>query len=131
MTLAPLAACSPAEHPGGDGDGDGDGDAVDGSVTSPADAHPQTGSPDAHPVEPGGAAPGSACSCDDDCAADGTHPGVCVYGICMTQASGACSAGGSTAECGAGSRCWGLEGADGYICWPDCASHDCSGTCDG
>lgn len=76
-------------------------------------------------------APGSECSCDSDCAADAGHPGVCVFGVCMTRASAACSAAGSTAECGAGSRCWNLTGFDGSLCWPDCAAHACAGACDG
>jgi len=75
--------------------------------------------------------PGDACTCDADCPADSGHPGVCVYGVCMTVASGQCSSSGSTAECGTGSRCWGLNGQSGYICWPDCASYpSCAGSCD-
>ncbi|MBI5481974.1 MAG: hypothetical protein HY906_24175 [Deltaproteobacteria bacterium] len=76
--------------------------------------------------------PGSACQCDGECQAVGTHVGICVFGVCMTRASAACSAAGSTAECGAGSRCWGLQGQTGSICWPDCATYTaCAGTCDG
>jgi hypothetical protein len=124
-----MAACAPTD-PMGDDDDD---DVADAAAPGQPDAKPPgPGTPDAStPVTPGDGEPGSACSCDDDCAADGTHAGICVYGICMTQASGACSAAGSTGECGAGSRCWGLEGQDGYICWPDCDAHDCEGTCDG
>ncbi|MCS6800078.1 MAG: hypothetical protein NZ898_16430 [Myxococcota bacterium] len=48
----------------------------------------------------------------------------------MTRASRACSAAGSSAECGAGSRCWGIAGADIALCWPDCATYACAGTCD-
>jgi len=54
---------------------------------------------------------------------------MCVFGVCMTEPSAACSAAGSTAECGSGSRCWALEGGDG-ICWPDCDSYSCVGSCD-
>ena len=77
-------------------------------------------------------APGRSCNCDADCAAsEGGHEGVCVFGVCMHVASGECSAEGSQAECPAGSRCW-LLGAEGdAVCWPDCASNECSGVCDG
>lgn len=78
------------------------------------------------------AAPGGACSCDADCADDGAAQGVCVYGVCMTKASGACASGGSQSECPAGSRCWNLDGSDvGPLCWPDCDAHTCAGQCDG
>ncbi len=77
------------------------------------------------------AASGSSCSCDADCVGDEAHPGVCVYGVCMRTASGACSAGGSRAECPADSRCWALDEAGQYpLCWPDCAKADCAGECD-
>jgi hypothetical protein len=89
----------------------------------------EPGSPDADRSV--NASPGDACGCDADCPAVGSHEGVCVFGVCMTRASETCSAGGSTAECGAGSQCWGLEGVEGSICWPDCASYDCAGQCDG
>lgn len=127
MALVMTPACAPAD-PAGDDDDD-DVPAPDAAAGQP-DASEQPDPPDASLPDPTGQ-PGSACSCDGDCAADGNHPGVCVYGICMTMASGQCSAAGSTEECGAGSRCWGLEGVDGYLCWPDCASYDCDGTCDG
>lgn len=104
-----------------DGGGGGDVSAVDAAEPSFVDAT----SPDT------GGALGSACACDTDCPADGSHAGLCVMGICMTQASADCSAGGSTAECGAGSRCWGLQSQDGSICWPDCDSYACDGFCDG
>jgi hypothetical protein len=83
------------------------------------------GGPGGGPTEIGG-----ACACDADCPADGSNPGVCVLGVCMTRASGACSAAGSTAECGTGSRCWNLEGVEGGLCFPDCDSHSCDGACD-
>ena len=51
-------------------------------------------------------------------------------GICMTRATGECSAGGSQAECAAGSRCWTLSSADASVCWPDCDSFECAGSCD-
>jgi len=124
--LAVTAACAPTRM----ADDDDDNHVADASAGQP-DAVVQPGQPDARPSGGGTVAPGSACSCDDDCAAVSGHPGVCVYGICMTRASDACSAAGSSAECGAGSRCWGLQGADGYLCWPDCASYDCDGSCDG
>jgi hypothetical protein len=90
----------------------------DGRVSSP-DASAGTGSP------------GSACSCDGDCSTIAGHAGVCVLGVCMTVAASDCSAGGSSAECAPGSRCWSLEGHDGPLCWPDCSSYGCDGTCDG
>jgi len=73
---------------------------------------------------------GAACDCDDDCAGTATHPGLCVMGVCMLRASGECAGAGSTGECPDGSRCWGLSGFDGSICWPDCDAHDCGGSCD-
>lgn len=88
----------------------------------------EMGTPDiaAEPVPPG-----SSCVCDSDCETVDGHAGICVYGVCMTRASADCSESGSSAECPAGSRCWGLQGAEGSICWPDCASYpDCAGTCD-
>jgi hypothetical protein len=78
----------------------------------------------------GGGEPGSACDCDDECEGTTANPGLCVGGICMTQASAECSTGGSRTECPAGSRCWGYEGYDVSICWPDCDANDCDGACD-
>jgi len=76
--------------------------------------------------------PGSPCSCDAECQGDATHAGICVFGVCMTRSAGDCSAAGSTAECIAGSRCWGLEGFEGGLCWPDCSTYPaCAGECDG
>ncbi len=75
-------------------------------------------------------APGSACNCDSECVGTETHPGVCMKGVCMNQASADCSEAGSTAECPAGSRCWGTSGVSFSVCWPDCASFDCVGDCD-
>jgi hypothetical protein len=77
-----------------------------------------------------GAAPGGPCGCDADCAAVDGHEGICVFGVCMPLASAPCSAAGSTAECPAGSRCWGLEGTATSLCWPDCDAHACAGACD-
>jgi len=68
--------------------------------------------------------------CDADCQADDGHAGICVLGVCMTRASADCSDSGSTAECGAGSRCWFLMDFDQPLCWPDCAAHECAGSCD-
>ncbi|MDQ3036884.1 MAG: hypothetical protein M3Y87_31110 [Myxococcota bacterium] len=73
--------------------------------------------------------PGSRCACDAECEGNATHPGVCVYGICMTRPSGECSAG-SRAECSEGSRCWRVRDTDGFVCWPDCDAFSCGGTCD-
>lgn len=84
------------------GDGDGDGD-VDGDDAT---------------------APGGLCRCDGDCQAVEGHRGICVMGICFTEASDECSRDGSSVECAAGSRCW------NDVCWPDCASYHCSGECD-
>lgn len=75
--------------------------------------------------------PGSACTCDAGCEGDDAHPGMCVYGICMQRAAGACAEGGSTAECNPGSRCWGFSGSEDSVCWPDCDSFICAGECDG
>lgn len=76
-------------------------------------------------------APGGGCTCDAQCANDGGQAGVCIHGICMTRATGACPSGGSQQGCPSGSRCWNLSGSNvGPLCWPDCASHTCAGTCD-
>lgn len=79
---------------------------------------------------PGSVQPGGRCACDADCAGTDTHPGICVLGICMNQASGACSDAGSRAECPDGSRCWGLSDTSVYLCWPDCDAFSCEGNCD-
>ena len=72
--------------------------------------------------------PGSLCRCDTDCENEQGFAGICVFGVCMTRASATCSAGGSSDECPTGSRCWGLNGYEGSICWPDYASYpDCVG----
>jgi hypothetical protein len=80
----------------------------------------------------GPTAPGGACACDAECASVEGHEGVCVRGVCMTIASAGCSAAGSATECPSGARCWGLEGFEGGLCWPDCdAVASCAGVCDG
>ncbi len=81
-------------------------------------------------LAPISAPPGSRCSCDTECEGDAAHPGACVYGVCMTRPTAACASSGSRAECGAGSRCWRVRDADGHVCWPDCDSFTCAGTCD-
>jgi hypothetical protein len=49
----------------------------------------------------------------------------------MTRATATCAAAGSAAECPAGSRCWQLNvESHPSICWPDCGSITCAGTCD-
>jgi hypothetical protein len=105
---------------------------VDASTSTSIDARIST--PDAPAVTVDAAvltAPGGACTCDAQCANDGGQAGVCIYGICMTRATGACSPAGSQAGCPAGSRCWNLSGQNvGPLCWPDCSAHTCSGTCD-
>jgi hypothetical protein len=122
-----LAACQFTAPDANPAAGD-DTPAIDASPSTPDGTQPTT--PDG-PGTPTGVAPGGACSCDADCDADAGHAGICVFGVCMSRASADCSAAGSQAECGAGSRCWNLTGFDGSICWPDCAAHACSGTCDG
>src|SRR5688572_13066686 len=90
---------------GGGGGGGGVPDAgmmpvgLDAGMMSTPDSGPRVAMP-----------PGSLCSCDSDCQGDEAHPAICVFGICMTRAAGECAAAGSSEECGAGSRCWGLEG---------------------
>jgi hypothetical protein len=124
---------SPSEALPADDDGD---DVVDATIAVQTDA--RTSAPidavavdtmqvDAHVT----VAPGGACGCDADCASDGGQPGVCIYGVCMVRATGACPSGGAQTGCPAGSRCWNLANSDvGPLCWPDCAAHTCSGTCD-
>ncbi|MBI4701234.1 MAG: hypothetical protein HY744_08765 [Deltaproteobacteria bacterium] len=79
---------------------------------------------------PAGAAPGGKCLCDSDCQPVDGHGGICVSGLCMAQPGAPCSEAGSTAECPAGMRCWGIKGEQGELCWPDCAAYDCQGVCD-
>jgi hypothetical protein len=139
MIALAAAGCTfdPAGAPVGD-DGPGAPDATAGDddpidAARPIDAAPSTPI-DAAPTPidaPALTAPGGACTCDADCADDGGHEGVCIYGVCMSRASSTCSLGGSTDECPAGSRCWGVSGTNaGSICWPDCDAHACVGTCD-
>ena len=102
----------------------------DGGVLDDGGPRPDvpTATPDMPPATAGD--PGSACNCDSDCIGDATHPGLCVGGVCMTRSAGDCATAGSATECAAGSRCWGLQGVEGGICWPDCSAHTCAGTCD-
>ncbi len=146
IAVAALAiGCGPTSlSTDGDDDDNGNGDprgadaspgpgSIDAASPGPGsiDAATSTPQPDARVIPPpGGLSPGSECTCDADCESVAGHAGICVYGICMTRASADCSAGGSTAECATGSRCWGLSGAEGSICWPDCASYSCDGGCD-
>lgn len=129
ILLVMVAACGPTpDDSGGDVDGAaGISDPDASSTPSGADA---ARAADARPPLPG-VGPGDACSCDSDCPAVDGHAGICVYGICMTEASASCASAGSAGECPQGSRCWGLEGHEGAICWPDCDAHDCDGSCDG
>lgn len=91
------------------------------------DANPDDNNPDPADL----LAPGSECDCSDQCGGSDANPGICVLGICMQQAAAACSAAGSQSECDTGSRCWGVEGLQGAICWPDCDRFNCDGSCDG
>lgn len=124
LLLVVLAsACAPAddnnELGGGGGGGGGGGtapDANEGSGSGSGSGSGMTG-------------PGDACSCDADCPTVDGHDGVCIYGVCMTEASAACASGGSTAECPAGSQCWNLTGRTGSLCWPECSTYNCAGTC--
>lgn len=80
--------------------------------------------------ETGPAAPGRPCTCDDHCAqADDGGRAVCVFGVCMAEATGPCSAPGSAEECPAGGRCWPVEGDGWPVCWPECDA-GCAGACD-
>lgn len=103
-----------------------DGSAPDGAV--PDGATPDGSTPDAGPVVV--MPPGSACDCDAECEGDAATPGICVFGVCMNQASATCAEAGSTAECPMGSRCWGLADRELSICWPDCDTFSCAGACD-
>jgi hypothetical protein len=118
VCLAALAACEWQNGKGGDDDGSGGGN------TTPDASSETDGGATVNSVPPGG-----KCSCDDDCQDDGSHEGVCIYGICMTKASGPCAMGGSTTECGMGSQCWYLSGNDQPLCWPECAKYTCEGKC--
>lgn len=113
-----MMACGPHANEQGDDD--------DGTMMPMPDA--PTAMPDSGTTV-SGTQPGGSCTCDADCEDVGSHEGVCIYGICMTKASGACASGGSTAECGAGSQCWYLSGNPQPLCWPECATYTCSGMC--
>ena len=120
FVLAAVVACGPQNN-------SQSGDDDDGMQTMP-DA-PAGMEPDSGGTNVNGTPPGGTCSCDADCQDVGSHDGVCIYGICMTKASGACASGGSTAECGAGSQCWYLSGNSQPLCWPECATYMCKGAC--
>ncbi len=115
--------------------GCGDDDAMVGTDAGSSDA----GATDALSVDDAGndagptevVPPGSLCTCDSNCEGTEANPGICVFGICMNRASAECSEAGSSLECGAGSRCWGLSESEGSICWPDCDAFTCAGMCDG
>ncbi len=68
---------------------------------------------------------GGPCACDTDCESALGNPGLCVYGVCMQLSSNQSCTAGSQDGCAAGSRCWDA------VCWPDCDTVSCSGTCDG
>jgi hypothetical protein len=125
-----VGGCGPEGAPGAGDDGDA-------TVSSEIDAAESTTN-DARTSVPVDAptgqlvAPGGECSCDAQCADDGGQDGVCIYGVCMVRAAGACPSAGAQQGCPAGSRCWNLSGSNvGPLCWPDCSAHSCSGTCDG
>ena len=120
-----VAACGPSSVEPAGGSDDDDDDVPPEEMPDAAEAPP-----DAPDPPPTGASPGGPCTCDADCPAVAGHEGICVLGVCMTRASAACSAAGSQPECAPGSRCWGLSGREGSICWPDCAGISCAGTCD-
>lgn len=116
-----VVACGPqsADDNGGGGGGGGGGNGTQPDASTGGGADGNTAA----------SAPGGACTCDADCPDVGSHEGVCIYGVCMTKASAACSMGGSTAECPTGSQCWNLTGHEGSLCWPECATYSCAGTC--
>lgn len=127
-----FTACTTDDRRGSGTPGADGGVGTDGGGTVTGDG---AVAPDADPGTDGGMVStgtptGEACDCDSECASSGAHAGVCVMGVCMLRSSADCSAAGSTAECPDGSRCWGLTGFEGGICWPDCDTHSCAGTCD-
>ena len=75
------------------------------------------------------AAPGSSCSCDDDCASVEGHTGFCYESICLVESDttnlNRCDKEGTDTNCPTGFICW-----DG-ICSPNCYSYDCDGICYG
>ena len=127
--LFSLAACSGGDRVRpGEGSDAGTPPGTDGGITLMNDgASPGT---DSGGTTSGSAAPGTECNCDSECQSVDGQAGICVFGVCMIQASADCSEAGSTAECPAGSRCWGLSEFEGGICWPDCDTFTCEGTCD-
>ncbi|MDF1562352.1 MAG: hypothetical protein P1V51_04870 [Deltaproteobacteria bacterium] len=133
LALGLLAAGCPSPDDS-DGRSDAGADAgLDGGADGGADGGPDAGTGLDGGLDggtSGAVPPGGACQCDTDCQGDATHPGLCLTGVCMNEASATCSAGGSTAECPSGSRCWGLSGTELQICWPDCTSFACAGSCD-
>ena len=79
----------------------------------------------------GAVEPGGICNCSSECAGDEANPGICVFGVCMQEATGPCEEPASRGECPDGSRCWGMSGTDYKLCFPDCDAHYCAGVCDG
>ena len=122
FALVVAVGCGPQSN-GQGGGGGGGGDDTMMMPDAPAGTETDSG------TTVNGTPPGGTCSCDADCQDVGTHDGVCIYGICMTKASGACAMGGSTAECGPNSQCWYLSGNPQPLCWPECATYMCGGTC--
>ena len=135
LLSAVTLACAPpaaSDRNNGNNGGNGAGRQDAGPTPPPADAGNAQGT-DAGttPPNPGNRLePGSACSCSNECFGTDINPGACVLGVCMQEASAECGSSGSTAECDRGSRCWGMQGLDGSICWPDCDAFSCAGECD-
>ena len=78
----------------------------------------------------GAVEPGGICNCSSECDGTETHPGICVFGVCMQEAEEACSEPASLEECPEGSKCWAMSGTDYHLCFPDCDAHYCAGVCD-
>ncbi|MDE0883019.1 MAG: hypothetical protein OSB21_10525 [Myxococcota bacterium] len=120
-------ACSPPVSVGGNGGRQG---ADAGPIANQDAGEPAPDSGRTPPDPSNRFEPGTVCDCSDECWGSETNPGICVKGICMQEAAGACAESGSRGECDERSRCWSMEGLEGSICWPDCDAYNCEGTCD-
>lgn len=69
--------------------------------------------------------PGARCAGDADCAGDRA---LCLLGVCMTRAEGACPAPGTEQGCPAGATCFDTDMlADTGVCFPSFDAASCAG----
>ncbi len=129
--LAWLIAALVAVGVGAQGCGDVEEDEPTGPGPSAGGGTPTGGAGGSVPVggaggsDPGPKPPGGACTCDTDCEGDSA---ICLLGICMQRAQGACDLPNSELGCGEGFRCFNTDiFADTGICWPLYDETTCEG----